>query len=136
GQPVVNVKHRVLQTLGHDWSGGLLELEHEMGVGGACFGIKIFRKPEDQDVAEKIEDRFFNCRIPALGRSDGALDHLSILFTHRPPRREISPVYRKTGDRLAYGTGQRFERKIAIPSILLGEPIDHEIGRASWRERV
>ena len=46
-----------------------------MGVGGARF-IKIFRKPEDQDVAEKIEDRFFNCRVPAFGRSDGALDRL------------------------------------------------------------
>ncbi len=96
-----------------------------MGVGSARFGIKIFRKPKDQDVAEKIEDRFFNCRVPAFGRSDGALDHLSIFFAHRPPRSEISPVHRKTGDRLAHGTGQRFERKIAIPSILLGKPIDH-----------
>ena len=124
-QPVVNVKHGVLVSFGHDRPRGLLKLEDKMRVRGACVVIEIFRKPEEQNIAQKIKDRFFNCGIPALGCRDGALDYLSILVVHRPSRRKVGSINRKAGNRLADGARERFEREIAIPAVLLGKPIDH-----------
>ena len=62
GQPVVNVERRILQALRHDRPGALLEFQNEMRVLGARFLVQIFRKTEEQNVAQKIEDRFFDAR--------------------------------------------------------------------------
>ena len=43
-QPVVNIKHGVLQSLGHDRASGLLKFQHEMGVGFAGGVVEIFRE--------------------------------------------------------------------------------------------
>ena len=96
-----------------------------MCVRGSCFGIEVLRKPENQNVTQKIEDGFFNRGVAAFGCGDGAFDHLSIFLVHRPARREIGSINRKTGDRFPHGAGQRFEGEIAIPAVLLGQPIDH-----------
>ena len=124
-QTIVNVEHRVLESLGHDRAGSLLKLEHEMRVRLARWLIEILRKSEEQNVAQKIEDGFFDRRITSLSRGDCALDHLSILLAHRLARREISSINRKTRDRLLDGAAERFQREIAKPTILLGKPIDH-----------
>ena len=87
--------------------------------------IEILWKSEEQNVAQKIEDGFFDRRIASLSRGDCALDHLSILLAHRLARREISSINRKTRDRLLDGAAERFQREIAKPTILLGKPIDH-----------
>src|SRR4029077_4592762 len=123
--PVVNIKHGVLESFGHDWPCGLLKLEDKMRVRSAGVVIDIFRKPEEQNIAQKMKDRFFNCRIPALGCGAAASDCLPILVAHRPSRREVRSINRKTGNCLADGAGERFEREITIPAILLGKPIDH-----------
>ena len=92
---------------------------------GARLLIEIFRKTEEQYIAHKIEDRFFDHRIPALGGRNSALDYLSILLPHWPAWGEISSINGKAGNRLAHGAGERFEREIAIPAILLRQPVDH-----------
>src|SRR5262249_1112356 len=97
-ETVVNVEHRVFETLGHDRSGELLKLQDEMDVLLARLRIQIFREPKKQNVAKEIEDRFLYRRITALGGSDRALDHLAIFVAHRLARREIGPINRKTGD--------------------------------------
>ena len=96
-----------------------------MCVCGACFGTEVFRKPEKQDVAEKIENRFFDCRVSALGCGDCTLDYLPVFVAHRPAGGKISPINGKTGDRLADSARKRLECEVAIPSVLLGKPIDH-----------
>src|SRR4029453_5835455 len=96
-----------------------------MRVSSAGLGIEIFWEAEEQYVAKKIENRFFNCRVAALGRGDCTLDHLSIFFAHRPAGREISSINGKAGDGLAYGSRKRFQREVAIPAVLLREPVEH-----------
>src|SRR5438128_11391317 len=96
-----------------------------MCVLGARFDIEVFLESKDQNVAQKIENGFFNRGIPTLGCSDCALDDLSIFFAHRLTWRDISSINGKTGDRFSQGTRERFEGKIAIPAVLLGKPINH-----------
>src|ERR1700730_3449998 len=92
GQTVVNVEDRVFETLGHDRPGELLKFEHEMHVLFARLRIQVFRKTKKQNVAEKIEDRLLHRWIAAFGRSNRALDHLSILVADRLTGREISSI--------------------------------------------
>src|SRR5207302_5624937 len=75
-QAIVNVKHRVLESLRHDRPGALLKLKHEVHVLLARLRIQIFWKTKEQNVAQKIENRFFDRRIATLGGRDRALDHL------------------------------------------------------------
>ena len=79
-----------------------------MRMGGPRFGIEVFRKPEEQNVTQKIKNRFLNRGVPALGCGNGVFDHLSIFLTYRPPRRDISSINRKTGDRLSHRPRKRF----------------------------
>ena len=86
---------------------------------GARVLIEILRKTEEQYVSHKIEDRFFDHRIPALGGGHRAFDNLPILVAHRLARGEIRSINGKAGDRLAHGASEGFKREIAIPAILL-----------------
>ncbi len=125
GQPVVDVKSGILQPLGHDRPGCLLEFQDEMDVLFAGFVVEVFRETEEQDVAQEIEDRFFERRVAPLGRSDRALDHGAIGFAHRAARREVGSINRKTGDCLAHRKGQGIEGIIAVPAIFLRDPVEH-----------
>src|SRR6266542_4000048 len=124
-KPVVNVKDGVLQSLGHDRSRGLLKLQNEIRVLGARFGIEVWRKTKEQHVAEKIEDRFFHCGVATLGRGDRAVDDLPIFLSYGLPRCQVCSINRKTSDGLAHRARERLERKIAIPAVLLGKPVEH-----------
>src|SRR5436309_300947 len=124
-EPVVNVKDCVLQSLGHDRSGGLLKFQNEMRVRGAFGSAKVRRETKEQHLAQIIEDRLVHSRVAALGRGDCALDNLSIFIVHRLIGLEISAINRKAGDGLAQRARQRLEREIAIPSVLLGKPVEH-----------
>src|SRR5438445_1547084 len=55
GQTVVNVEHRVLESLRHDRPRELLEFEHEMHVLFACLRIQVFRKPESRMSRRKLK---------------------------------------------------------------------------------
>src|SRR5207244_11432044 len=102
-----------------------------MCMRGARFDIEVFREPEDQNVAQKIENGFFNRGIPPFGRSDGAFDDLSVFFAYRLTRREISSINGKTGDRFSHGTRERFEGEIAIPAVRSEE---RRVGKeGTWR---
>src|SRR5947199_5989889 len=96
-----------------------------MRVGGPRVGIEDFRKSEEQNGAQKIKNRFLNRGVPALGCGNGVFDYWSIFLAYRPPRRHISSINRKTGDRLSHRPRKRFEGEIAIPAVLLGKPSDH-----------
>ena len=63
-----------------------------MHVLGARLLVQVFRETEEQNVAQKIEDRFFERGIASLRRSDRALDHGAIGVAHRPAGREVGPV--------------------------------------------
>src|SRR4029077_6281797 len=124
-QPVVNVKHSVLEPLGHDRSRSLLKLQNEMRVLGARLGVEVWWKTKEQHVTKKIEDRFVHGRIAPLRRGDGAFDNLPILLSHGLSGRQIRSVNRKTSDGLAHRARKGLEREIAIPSVLLGKPVEH-----------
>ena len=66
-QTVINVEHRVLESLRHDRPGELLEFENEMHVLLARLHIQVLRETKKQNVAEEIKDRFFHRRIATLG---------------------------------------------------------------------
>src|SRR5713101_791629 len=59
GQTVVNVEHRVFESLRHDRPGELLEFEHEIHVLFACLRIQVFRKPENLDAQAREEHMYF-----------------------------------------------------------------------------
>ena len=104
-EPVVNVKGGVLEPLRHDRPGALLKFQNEMHVRGARLVVEVFRKTEKQNVAQKIEDRFFDRRVAPFRGRDRALDDRAILLAHRLPGRDVSAVNRETGDRFAHGAG-------------------------------
>src|ERR1700720_4490744 len=118
-KPVVNVERRILETLGHDRPGELLKSEHKLHVLFAPLRIQVFRKPEKQNVAEKIENRFLDRRVTALGGGNRPLDHLPIFVAHRLAGREISSINREAGNGLAYCPGESFKGEIAIPAVFL-----------------
>src|SRR5678815_3592329 len=91
---------------------------------GAARGIEILWGTKQQHVAQKIKNRFLHCRVAAFGCGDGALDDLPVLFAYRLTGVDIGSVNRKARNRLAHGTRERFERKIAIPSVSLGQAIE------------
>src|ERR1051326_960093 len=124
-QPVVNVKHSVLERFGHDRPCGLLEFQDEMRVRGAFGSIQLCRDMKEQHVPQIIEDRLFHSRIAALGCDDCALNNLAIFFADRLTRHKISSVNREAGDSLAHGARERLEGEIAIGSVLLRKPIEH-----------
>ena len=96
-----------------------------MRVRGAFGSVKVRRETKEQYLAQIIEDRLVHSRVAALGRGDCALDNLSIFIVHRLIGLEISAINRKAGDGLAQRARQRLEREIAIPSVLLGKPVEH-----------
>src|SRR5437868_12371990 len=124
-QSVVNVKNRILESLRHDRAGELLKLENKLHVFRALFFVQIFRKTEEQQVTQKIKDRFFNRRIALFRRRDCALDDVAIFLARGPSWFAIAAVNRKTGDRFAARTRQSLQRIIPKPTVLLGEPIHH-----------
>src|SRR4029077_4533749 len=97
-QPVVNVKHGVLEPLGHDRSRSLLKLQNEMHVLGARLGVEVWRKAKEQHIAKEIEDRLFHGRIETLRCRDGAFDNLPVFLSHRLSGRQVRSVNRKTSD--------------------------------------
>ncbi len=50
---------------------------------------------------------------------------MSIFVAHWLTGREISPINRKTGDRLPDRAGQRLESEIAIPAIFFRQSVEH-----------
>ena len=102
-----------------------MKLKNEVRVRSAFFGIEVWRKAKKQHVAEKVENRFFHRWIAALGCDDRAFHDLPIVLGHGLPGREIRPVDGKTSDGLAHGARERLECEVAIPPVLLGEPVEH-----------
>ena len=85
-QPVVNVERSILETLRHDRAGALLEFENEMFVCAARASvIHVFREMEEQNVAQKIKDRFFDSRVASFGRRHRAINHRAIFVVYRTP---------------------------------------------------
>src|SRR5207302_6602662 len=82
GQPVVNVKRRIFESFRHDWPGELLKLEHKMHVLLARLRVEIFRKAEQQNVAQKIEDRFLGRRIETVGSGNRAIVQLLFVVSY------------------------------------------------------
>ena len=125
GQPVVNVERRILEPLRHDRPRALLEFQNEMLVLGARFVVQVFGEPEQQNIAQKIEDRFFQRRVPSFRRRHRALNNRAIFFADGLARRDVSPINRKTGDRFANGARQGFQREIPEPPVLFRKPVEH-----------
>ena len=126
GQPVEDVKRRVLQSLGHDRPGALLKLENKVRVLGSRFLIEVFRETKEQNVAQEIEDRFFDRRVATLGRRrPRARSRRDLPRSPVASAVEVSAINRETGDGLAHGAGERIEREIAEPAILFRKPIEH-----------
>src|SRR5262249_31905768 len=88
-------------------------------------GIEIRRKTKEQHITKEVEDRFFHCWIAALGRSDRAFHDLPIVLSHWLSRCEIRSINGKTSDGLTHGARKPFKCEIAIPSVLLGKPVEH-----------
>src|SRR5262252_6983413 len=75
-QAVEDEENSVLQSLGHDRTGVLLEFQNKALVLGPGLLVKIIGKAKEQYVAHEIENRCFNAWITSLGRNDGAFNHL------------------------------------------------------------
>ena len=103
----------------------MLELEDEVRVRGAAFVIDVFRELKEEDVAQEIEDRFFDRRVAPFCGRDRAFDYRAIGVAHRLARRDVGPVNRKTGNRFTHRAAERLEREIAEPPVLLREPVEH-----------
>src|SRR5205807_8374037 len=116
-QTVVNIERGILQAFRHDRPGKLLKFKHELHVLLARLRIQVRRKTKKQNVAKEIENLFLDRRIASLGRSNRALDHLSIFIAHRVAGSEIGSIRGETGNRLAHCSGERLESEITIPSI-------------------
>src|SRR5690349_11380468 len=80
GKPIEGVESRVFDSLGHDRTGVLLKLEHEMGMFGLRFVLEVFGETEQQQVAQKVENGFFYGWVTPLGRGDRALNDVSIFL--------------------------------------------------------
>ena len=89
------------------------------------FVVQIFRKAEKQNIAQEIEDGFFQGRVPPLCGRDRALDNVAIFVADRLSRRHISPVNGETGDGFPDRARECVQREIAKPTILFREPVQH-----------
>ena len=106
GKPVVNIERRILQPLCHDWAGALLKFQDEMGMLLARLVIEIFGKTKHENIAEKMEDRFFERRVSSFRRGDGAFDDGAVLIADRVAGVDISSINRKTGNGFADRTSE------------------------------
>ena len=69
-QPVENVKSRVLDSLGHDRAGVLLKFQNEMLVSRrGLLSSRFSGKPQQKQIAQEVEDRFFDARVASFGRA-------------------------------------------------------------------
>src|SRR5664279_5229792 len=89
------------------------------------FRVEILRKTKEQNIAQEIEDRFLERGISAFRDDDGAFDDRTVFLTHRLPGSDIGAVDREAGNRLTHRAGQRLEREIAEPPVLLRKPVEH-----------
>src|SRR5438067_13494710 len=96
-KPVINIERRILETFCHDRPGELLKSEHKLHVLFAPLRIQVFRKPEKQNVAEKIENRFLDRRVTALAAGNRPPNHLRTLVPHRLSGRGITPITGEQG---------------------------------------
>ena len=82
-QPVIDVERRILQALGRDRSGHLLELAGEVGRGRRIVGqVGGGLDPLEQDVAQEPEDGPAGERDPAHRQSNGTIDEGPVLLSH------------------------------------------------------
>ena len=105
---IINIERRVFESLRHDWRGALLEFQDEMFVRGARFLVEVFRKTQQQNIAQKIEDRFFQGRVPPLRRRDRALDDGTVFVAHRAL---LQPRYEFT-DRCRFGGAEKIDQAL------------------------
>src|SRR5205085_7881802 len=124
-ETIVNIERRVFESLRHDWRGALLEFQDEMLMRGARFLVEVLGKTQQQNIAQKIEDRFFQGRVPPLRRRDRALDDGTVFVADRLARRDVGPIDRETGDRFANRASKRLEGEVATPADLLRQPVEH-----------
>ena len=73
-EAVVDVERGVLDALGGDRPGRLLEAHREVPAGGQVVGIRAGRVPHQEDVAKEVEDRDVHGGVAALGLRDRFLD--------------------------------------------------------------
>ena len=92
---------------------------------GGRFLVEVLGKTQQQNIAQKIEDRFFQGRVPPLRRRDRALDDGTVFVADRLARRDVGPIDRETGDRFANRASKRLEGEVAKPAILLRQPVEH-----------
>jgi hypothetical protein len=124
GQSVVDVEGGVLDPLGHDRAGRLLELHHELALAGAVFPLVSDRVAEEQEVADEVEDRGLGTRVAPLGLGHGRLDRLAIWSGDRPVTGAVGAVDRQCRDHLADRKGEADQGEVAEPSVALGEVVE------------
>ena len=126
GEPVEDVKRRVLQPLGHDRPGALLELHHEVLMFGDARLVGVGREFEKQNVAQEVEDRRVRARVAALGERDGLVDHRAVLGARRLAVGQVGAVDREARDDLAHGVRQVVEREVAEEPVALAQAVEDE----------
>ena len=67
-QPVIDIKGGILEPLGHDRPGALLEFKHEIHVQLAFRRIDIRRKFHEQYITQKFKNGALHARIAAKWR--------------------------------------------------------------------
>ena len=86
-QPVIDVKSRILQALGRDRSGHLLELAGQVGNGRRIVSVGPSGRacPLEQNVAQEPEHRLAGRGIAPHRQPNGAIDQGTVLLPDLRP---------------------------------------------------
>src|SRR5262249_17394580 len=104
-EPVVEVKGGVFHPLRHDGPGVLLELLDKRALGFMIgFADRVW-VCQQQDIADRLENRGVDCRFFTLGACDRLFDQ-SRFSCPDTTISDIVAVDGKTGDNLANGMGE------------------------------
>src|SRR5262245_54205632 len=125
GQAVIDIKCRVLHSLGHHRSGKLLKLHYKIDHLAAVYDVKMLQVVEQERFLDKVEEGPRGTRVSLLRLFHGSRNIFLIPFCH-PARRRIvvGAIDGKAGDDLANGKGQAVKRKVSIVTVPLGDAIE------------
>src|SRR3989304_3666925 len=123
-EAVVNIKSRLLDSLGHYRPGDLLELLDEVDQAPSVFFRKALNVLEQKRVPYKFEDGFRRSGVSSLRFFYSCLDIRLILPRYATWFRNISAVHGQAGDHLPDGEGEAVERKISVPAVLFRDALE------------
>ena len=122
-QSVVTIKHRVLETLCHDWRCVLLEPHDKLHNCLTVAFAASFQILEQQNLPDKIIDTDVRCRAATLGGGNGPVHIAPVLLSHLFAG-HIRSINRKTSNYLKQRGTLGRQREVACVAIGLGNTVE------------